>query len=93
MPVTIKYDNISTLNNTDSLPFGVSTLLTEYRTDEYIESIIVLTVLRNVTVNGTILNCISNLENETVTISVNSSGKLSENVIKLEVATSTYYRY
>ena len=73
MPVTITYDNTSILNNMDNLAMGVNTVLTTYRNDEYIESLIVFTILRNTVLNETILECsISDLDSREVTVFVNS---------------------
>ncbi len=75
MPVTITYDNSSILNNMNNLAMGVITILSTYRSDEYIESIIVLTLLIEVALDGTMLECsISDLDNETATLYINSSG-------------------
>ncbi len=76
MPVTITYDNTSILNNMDNLAMGVITTLTTYRRDEYIESLIVFTVVRNIVLNGTMIECsISDLDNDVVTLFINSSSK------------------
>ena len=54
---------------------GVSTILTSYISDEYIESIIVLTLLSNVMMDGIRIECgIGNLNNMTTNVSVNLSG-------------------
>ena len=75
MPITIRYDNTSILNNMNNLAMSISTMLTQYRNDEYIESLLILTVLRNVSMNGTRLDCIiEELDNKTLFIFVNSSG-------------------
>ena len=85
MPVTITYDNTSILNNMDNLAIGVQTMLTTYRRDEYIESLIVFTIIRNIALNETMLECsisgvdsegaISDLESETIKVFVNSTSK------------------
>ncbi len=76
MPVTITYDNTSILNNMDNLAVGVNTVLTTYRRDEYIESIIVLTVVRNISLDRTMIECsISDLVNDALTLFINSSGE------------------
>ena len=58
MPIDITYDNTSNLNTVDNLGFSITTTLTTYTRDEYIESTIVFTVLRDVVMNGTELECI-----------------------------------
>ena len=76
MLINITYDNTSIPNNIDNLAMGIDSTLTTYRIDEYIESIIVLTVIRNVILDGNILECdISNLDSKTATVFVNSSRK------------------
>ncbi len=85
MPVTITYDNTSLLNNMDNLAMGVNTMLTTYRRDEVIESLITFTIIRNIVLNETMLECsisgldsegaISNLDSETIKVFVNLSSK------------------
>ncbi len=85
MPVTITYDNTSILNNMDNLAMGVNTMLTTYRRDELIESLIVFTIIRNIVLNETMLECsisgvdsegaISDLDSEAIKLFVSSSSK------------------
>ena len=76
MPVTITYDNTSILNDMDILAMGVNTTLITYRRDEYIESFIVVTILFNVALDGTLLECdISDLDSRSETVFINSSSK------------------
>ena len=76
MPISIAYDNTSVLNNLDNLAMNINTTLSNYIDNEYIESIIVLTVLRNVIMNRTRLVCgIGDLENTITSVIVNTSGK------------------
>ncbi len=84
MPVTITYDNTSILNNMDNLAIGVQTMLTTYRRDEFIESLIVFTILRNIVLNETMLQCsISGVDmegglgSEATSFLVNTSGNSS----------------
>ena len=50
---------------------------TEFTNKEYIESLIVITVLRNVTMNGSNLECsIANLDSDSTLLLVNISGKI-----------------
>ncbi len=75
MPITIAYDDSSVLNNMNYLAMNISTVLTSYVDSTYVDSIIVLTVLRNVIMNGTKLECgVSALENIKTIILVNTSG-------------------
>ena len=76
IPISITYDNASSIMLTDSLPMNISVVLVNYIMDEYIESILVLTVLRNFTFNGSRLECSSgDLDNVTASVFVNSTGK------------------
>ncbi len=64
---------------------GVNTMLTTYRRDEVIESLITFTIIRNIVLNETMLECsisgldsegaISDLDNETIKVFVNLSSK------------------
>ncbi len=75
MPVTITYDNTSILNNMDNFGLSVNSVLIRYINDVYIESIVVLTLLRNMTINGAGLDCaIGDLDNNLINIFVNTSG-------------------
>ncbi len=74
-PLSIMYDSTSMLNSIDNLDVGVSTMLTQYRSDDYIESIIVFTVLMGVTFNQTDVQCsIPNLNIMSTIVFVNTSG-------------------
>ncbi len=85
MPVTITYDNTSILNNMNNLAMSVNTMLTTYRRDELVESLIVFTIIRNIVLNETMLECsisgvdsegaISDLDSEAIKVFVNSTGK------------------
>ncbi len=57
MPIGITYNSTSILNNIDNLDASTSTLLTEYREGEYIESVLTLTILSDVILNGTTVEC------------------------------------
>ena len=77
MPLTIIYDNTSILNKIDSLDISFLTMVTNYNSGEYIESIIFFNVLGNITRSGTLLECsISDLDTESLTIFENISCKL-----------------
>ena len=60
VPVNITYDNTSIPNTVDTT-FGnnITTTLTNFTVDLYTESTIMFTVLRDVVMNGTMLECIS----------------------------------
>ncbi len=71
-PVNIMYDGTSNLNTSNNFDMGVSSTLTEYSSDEYIESIVVMTVLINVDI---ILQCsIEELRSRIIVIDIDSSG-------------------
>ena len=54
---------------------NMSSILLDYRSEEYIESIIVLTVIKNFSMNGTELKCgISDLINNSVKVQFDVSG-------------------
>ena len=79
IPLNITYDDSSLIDNgTDILGMGVSTLLVDYRRNEYIESVVVLTLMKNVTLNGSIVECsVSNfIDNDPIStlVLVNTSG-------------------
>ena len=74
-PFNLTYDSIYDLNTVDDLGMNITTNLTSYRRDEYIESIIVLTVLRETFINGTLLECLSeDLDSDSNVIIVMQSG-------------------
>ncbi len=63
------------LNQVDNLSVSVSTVLTRYITDEYIESTLVLTLMRDVNSNETRIDCeIGDLGIMTMVSFVNTSG-------------------
>ena len=71
--VTISYVDDSTLTMTQDLGLGITSVLTQYTRDVFIESEITLTVLQN-SMNGTVLECSTeNLAEELVTVYVNIS--------------------
>ena len=75
MPINYTfYDDMSPTNY--NLDMNTSVNLTQYEDDQYIESEITLTVLKNVTLNGTVLECsiAPNLDRDTITVLVNTSG-------------------
>ena len=76
MPVNITYDNTS-IPNTVGAVFGnnITTTLTNFKVDEFIESTFVFTVLRDVAINETVLECFSeDLDMSTDVVFVNISG-------------------
>ena len=78
MPVSTTYDNTSNLNTVDNLGMNITTTLEEFRSDEYIESTIVLTILEDVfLINGTEVECVTeDLAYDRTTVLINTSGIL-----------------
>ena len=75
-PFNITYTATSTLRHMGKLDFNISSILTEFRLDEYIESQITLTLLKNVTMNGTELTCSTGPDYVSMMhLLVNTSGK------------------
>ena len=83
-PINLTYDSTSTLHDTVYLEMNISATLTGRTTtattifvnEEYIESIIVITVLKNVTMNETIVDCrIADLDSDSAVVFVNTAGK------------------
>ena len=66
----------------NNLAVGIITLLTQYRSDEYIESIIVFTVQMGVTLNQSNVQCsIADLDNISTKLFVNTSGIIDDHCI------------
>ncbi len=73
--ITILYTNNSDQNAVNYLPMNLTARLTQYKNNEYVESDIQLTVLRNVSMNGTVLECRSeDLASEHEIVHINTSG-------------------
>jgi hypothetical protein len=73
---TITHSNI-TMPNMDHLGTGITSVLTRYIKDEYIESLLHVTILQNVSMNGTQVVCRSEaLDTETDIILINTSGNM-----------------
>ena len=72
----VTYDNTSILNTVDDIGINnIVTTLTSYTSDEYIESTIVFTVLAEVDLNITFLECISeDLDSDSDRVFVNTAG-------------------
>ena len=78
MPVNITYDSTSLPNTVDTdFGYNITTILTDYIPDVYIESTIVFTVLSDVDLNQTLLECISeHLDESLDRVLVNIAGIL-----------------
>ena len=74
----ITYNNSSMPNTTDDLGANITSVLTRYTSDEYIESLLVITVLKNASMNGTQVECRSEaLDHKTAFVHINISGNYS----------------
>lgn len=74
--ISILYDGTSVPNNTNILGVNITAILTHYVAEEIIESVITLTVLGNVSMNETTVECSSEeLGNVTLDVEVDSEGK------------------
>ena len=74
--INITYDNPSMTNKLDFLGHGITTVLSRYIADVLVESILTLTVLQDVNMNGTIIECSSgDLDSLIINAYVNTSGE------------------
>ena len=79
MPINITYDSTSSINVMDTLDRNTSVILLQYEADQYIESVITFRLLKNISMNGTILlecGIAPHLGNDTAAIIVNTSGMI-----------------
>ena len=75
VPMSIIYNDTSLLNNRDQLDIYIDATLTKYMRHQSIESLITFTILKNISINGTELQCSSSdLESAAVKVLVNISG-------------------
>ena len=77
MPVNITYDNTSVLNTADTdLGYNITTTLMNITVDMFIQSSIVFTVLRDVDLNQTVVECSSeDLDSSIIPLVVSISGR------------------
>ncbi len=76
IPIVITYDSISMLNESNYFDENITTILTDFRSDEYIESVITVTFLGNVSLNESRIECnIADLSSESILVLVVTSGK------------------
>ena len=82
MPINITYGNTSLINVPNLLDMNVSATLLHYEEDQYIESVIMFTLLNNITMNGTLLECsvAPRLDSDFILVLINTSGKYYCNV-------------
>ncbi len=79
MPLVITYDSTSILNESNYFDESVTTILTDFRSDEYIESVMTVTLLRNVSVNDSRIECnIADLSSDSILVLVVASGNLQD---------------
>ena len=75
MTTNITYDSTSIVDAVDDIGINYATSLTRYIEDEYIVSTIVFTVPRDLNLNVTFLECISeDLDSDSDTVFVNTAG-------------------
>ena len=74
LSLNLTYDNTTTANVPYSLNEFISSTLTQFQSDEYIESTLSLTVLADTLLNQTKLECIIENLIDTVYVEVNTSG-------------------
>ena len=76
MPIIITYDSTSMLNENAYFDESITTILTDFRSDENIESVMIMTLLRNVSLNESRIECsIADLSSDTILVLVITSGK------------------
>ena len=81
MPISFTYNSSSSLYKIDNLDMNISVTLTDFITTNllneiYMESVLTLTVFKNITMNNTKLECsIADLQSVTVTVFINTSGR------------------
>ncbi len=79
MPIVITYDSTSILYESNYSDESVTTILTEFRSDEYIESVMTVTLLRNVSVNDSRIECnIADLSSDSILVLVVASGNFQD---------------
>ena len=76
--ITIVYTNDSDWSSMDVTNMSIITTLVPYRNDEFISSELTLIIIRNSSMNGTIIGCISSeeLANQFETVDVDTAGTL-----------------
>ena len=76
-PINITYHDSSNLNSVNDFDDFITTRLEQYTSDEYIESTLNMTVVANVLMNQTQLEClIEDLGNDSVHVLVKKSGNM-----------------
>ena len=76
VPVSIEYNSTSLENITENLSANVTSSLTNFTNDEYIESLLILELARNNSLNWTLVECFSgDLDTDSLLITTDSSGK------------------
>ena len=74
-PVNITYDSSSILHAVNNLNYFIDASLIRFQSDAYVESTLMIVLQSNISADQTKLECvISNLGNDSVVVSVNSSG-------------------
>lgn len=80
--LNVTYDKTSSRNSINHLGVNITTTLSKFVDEEYIESTLLLTVLDAPSINGTIVECRSTqLDGEITMVYVNKSGNNSQHSI------------
>ncbi len=79
MPLSATYNSSSLINRERSLPLATRTFLTQYRSAEYIESLLVFTVMKDVILTGTRVECeFRDHDKKTDTLFINNNNSKSK---------------
>lgn len=77
VPVSIEYNSTSPLNITEDLSMSITSSLTNFTDGEYIESLLILELAKNNSLNWTLIECFSgDLDSDSLRIVTDSSGKV-----------------
>ena len=75
-PISMTYTNFSDANALNALDLNITTVVTNNEMGDFIESVLVLTVLQTVSMNGTRIECRSEaLDYEARAVYINTSGR------------------
>ena len=74
-PLTITYTNFSSSRLINNLGMNITSIVTENLMGNFIESVLVITVIQSTSMNGTVVSCGSEaLDSEMEIVYVNTSG-------------------
>ncbi len=75
MPLSVTYNSSSLLNIAVNLPLATRSYLTQYRNTEYIEALLVFTVMKDATLTGTRVECEFQDDKKTEILLINNNSK------------------